>query len=124
MEDGARSEGYPREARIRGGREIRRLFREGRRVRAGPVDVFALRSERGRPRLGVVVPLHGHSAVERNRVRRRLKEIARRSWLAEAWERRESRDVLIRARPSAYARSFDQLRSSLLEAFEALCSDG
>lgn len=88
------------------------------------MDVFAAASPAGRPRLGVVVPRHGHTIVERNRVRRRLQEIARRSWLPEAWEERREIDLLLRARPAAYGASHDGLRRAVLAAIDDLCSDG
>lgn len=65
----------------------------------------------GHPRLGLIVPRFRHSAVARNRVRRRLKEIWRRDVrpLQPAW------DLVVRARRSAYDASFESLRSQLLE---------
>lgn len=53
----------------------------------------------GHPRLGVIVPRHGHSAVARNRLRRRLREQARRTLLP----RLPPLDVVIRSRVGAYA---------------------
>ena len=61
-------------------------MRSGKRRRVGPMDVFLAPSAGRRPRVGFIVPRHGHSAVERNRLRRRLREIARREWLPLAWE--------------------------------------
>jgi len=81
-----KDERFPRTARIGSGREIRELLRRGRRCRLGPVDLFVGPAE-DRPRVGVIVPRYGHSAVERNRLRRRVKEIARREWLSAARER-------------------------------------
>lgn len=113
-------ERYPREARITAGRDIRRVLREGRRRRTGPVDVFAASSPAGRPRLGVVVPLYGHTAVSRNRVQRQLREIGRREWLPGAWEEGREVDVLLRARPAAYGADFAELRDAVLGALEEL----
>lgn len=86
------------------------------------MDVFADRSPAGRPRVGVVVPRHGHTIVERNRVRRRLQEIARRGWLPGAWEEGREVDVLLRARRGAYGTSHEDLRRAVLEAIDELCS--
>ncbi len=73
----------------------------------------------------MIVPRYGHSAVERNRLRRRVKEIARREWLSAAREREgepeRHLDVLIRARREAYESSFDELRGILLERLERPC---
>lgn len=57
------------------------------------------------PRAGVVVPKHRHKIVERNRVKRRLRELVRIKLLPGL----EGIDVLIRAKPEAYNSSFAQL---------------
>jgi ribonuclease P protein component len=65
----------------------------------------------GHARLGLIVPKFQTSAVARNRLRRRLKEIWRRDLQAHqpAW------DLVIRARRESYGASFAQLREQLLE---------
>lgn len=57
------------------------------------------------PRAGVVVPKHRHNIVDRNRVKRRLRELVRIKLLPGL----QRIDVLIRAKPEAYDSSFDQL---------------
>ena len=57
------------------------------------------------PRVGIVVPKHGQNIVDRNRTKRRLREIARVQLLPKV----ANLDVLIRAKPKAYTASFDQL---------------
>jgi ribonuclease P protein component len=57
------------------------------------------------PRAGVVVPKHRRKIVERNRVKRRLRELVRITLLPGL----EGIDVLIRAKPEAYDSSFAQL---------------
>jgi ribonuclease P protein component len=57
------------------------------------------------PRAGVVVPKHRHNIVDRNRVKRRLRELVRIKLLPGL----QRIDVLIRAKPEAYGSSFDQL---------------
>ena len=56
-----------------------------------------------------MVPKHGRSSVERNRVKRRLAELVRRELLAQLG----NTDVLIRARPEAYQATFDELREDV-----------
>jgi ribonuclease P protein component len=63
----------------------------------------------------VVVPRHGHTAVRRNQLRRRIREIGRRSVLPAL---AEPTDTVVRARPAAYEATFDRLR---LEIVAALC---
>lgn len=120
----ARGERFPKAARLRRGGDIRGAFRRGRRVRRDGLDVYSAPStaEPPRPRFGAVVPLHGRSSAERNRLRRRLREVARRDWLPGALEAGDARDVVVRVRPSAYGRGFRELRRDLLDALS--CSDG
>jgi ribonuclease P protein component len=61
------------------------------------------------PRVGIVVPKHRHKIVDRNRVKRRLREIVRINLLPAL----KSIDLLIRARPEAYGSSFDQLSAEV-----------
>jgi ribonuclease P protein component len=56
-----------------------------------------------------VVPKYGHSSVERNKLKRRLRELARRQLLTLA----ASCDVLVRARREAYQATFERLQGDL-----------
>lgn len=80
------------------------------------VDAYVDESPAGRSRVGIVVPAYGHTLAERNRLRRRLREIARREWLPRAPRDGAGPDLVIRARPAAYGVSYRSLRDSLLEA--------
>lgn len=78
------------------------------------------RSPAGRPRVAFVVPRHGRTIVERNRLKRRLREVVRRGWLPEAAGRGLAVDVVIRARPPAYEAGFRELESTLLRALASV----
>lgn len=123
MSDAPTGERFPRRARLRSGEEIRAVFRSGRRRRSGPLELFWRPSPAGRPRVAVVVPRHGRSIVERNRVQRRLREVARRSWLPSAMDEGVALDVVARARSGAYGASFPELRQSFLDGLEAAACD-
>ncbi len=114
----------PRGARIRRRSEIQELFRRGKRLRTGHLDVFVTDSPALRTRLALVVPKHGHKIVERNRLRRRLRETARVELLPVCREREARLDVLIRARPEAYAAGFSQLITEISALATQLCSHG
>lgn len=58
--------------------------------------------------------------MDRNRLRRRIQEVLRREWLPGAVEAGPDVDLVVRARPSAYELSFDELRSRLLRGLESL----
>jgi len=57
------------------------------------------------PRVGIVVPKHRRKIVERNKVKRRLREIVRTGVLQSLG----SIDLLIRAKPEAYGSTFQEL---------------
>jgi ribonuclease P protein component len=74
------SETFSRDDRIRKRREFEECYASGVRVSGRHLQVFLLSGPcAGKPRLGVSVPRRVGNAVARNRVRRRLREIFRRS---------------------------------------------
>ena len=76
------------------------------------LDVRVRASPLGLSRVGIVVPRHQHSAVDRNRLKRRLRELTRVELLP-SLDERPPVDVAIRARREAYAASFDLLRADI-----------
>lgn len=118
-----RGERLPRSARIRHSTEIRALLQRGKRKRTPNVDVFFTPSPASRSRLGVVVPKHGRNIVERNRLKRRLREIGRRGVLPRLDEQGRAGDVLIRARGKAYEAQFEELLGEVITAVEGFWSD-
>jgi ribonuclease P protein component len=88
---------------------------QGKRRRTDHLDLFTRPSPVGRSRLAVVVPRHTQTAVSRNRLRRRIREIGRR-YVLPALD--APTDVAVRARAAAYEATFDRLR---LEVVTALC---
>lgn len=121
---GPRAERFPREARIRKGSEIRRLIEVGARRSTPHLDVFVGRPSGSRSRLGLIVPKHGRRVVDRNQLKRRLREIGRRRVLPALDACGKPADVLVRARGGAYRAEFETLARELAEAVEAMCSDG
>ena len=89
---------------------MRLVLREGKRIRLESLELRIIASLLHHPRIGFVVPKHGHSIVERNRLKRRLREIVRLNIL----QRIPSVDMIIRARPKAYSASFASLERELL----------
>lgn len=60
--------------------------------------------------MGLIVPKFQSTAVARNRLRRRLREI----WRRELQGTMPAVDVVIRARPATYGAAFEALREELL----------
>jgi ribonuclease P protein component len=114
--------GLPRRARITSSDEIRALFRRGKRSKTRHLDAFVSPSPAGVPRIGVVVPKHKRTIVQRNVVKRRLRELGRTVLLPELRNRGAALDVLLRARPEAYTAAFADLRDEVAALTEELCS--
>ena len=112
----------PRAARIRLTRDIREILKRGRRARTPSLDLHVLQRSGGRPRIGWIVPKLGHGIVARNRVRRRLREIARRRVLGALWRSGRGCDLLIRARRKAYSASYTVLEAEVTDGLEVLWS--
>ncbi len=88
----------------------------GRRRRTQHLDLVWRHNASGHPRIGLIVPRHQSTAVARNRVRRRLREILRRDVL----RRLPAIDLVVRAKRSAYTATFAALRAELTGAVETL----
>lgn len=104
---GLTAERLSRSSRLTRAAEIRALMTQGKRRRTDHLDLFVRPSPVGCSRLAVIVPRHQHTAVLRNKLRRRLREIGRRSVLPGL---PEASDVAVRARPAAYDATFETLR--------------
>jgi ribonuclease P protein component len=74
----------------------------------------------GHPRMGLIVPKFQSSAVARNRLRRRLREI----WRQELQPHQPAWDLVIKARREAYGASFSDLRAELLAWLRAVARAG
>jgi ribonuclease P protein component len=117
---GPSDEGFSADRRVRKGSEIRRLLERGKRKKTRMMDVFFDASPVSHSRLGLIVPKHGRTIVDRNRLRRRLREIGRRELLPRLEQRGDSIDVLLRVHRRAYGASFVELRQDIESTMEAL----
>ena len=98
----------PRERRITTRREIAALLR-GARARGPALELYRRPAAGPIARATCITPKHGHTGVERNRLRRRIKELMREVLLSKG----EAHDWLVRTRPSAYELGFSALRIEL-----------
>ena len=89
---------------------------KGKRFRTGDIEVRYIASLLRHPRAGLIVPKYSHSAVDRNRVKRRLREIVRQHALPVLG----AVDFVIRALPSAYRADFSTLQQQVVRACERL----
>ena len=87
--------------------ELRAIMTQGKRHRTDHLDLFTRPSPVGFSRLAVVVSKGDQSAVRRNQLRRRLREIGRREVLPVL---EAATDVVARTRRAAYGADFETLR--------------
>jgi len=85
--------------------------RDGKRLRTSHLDLRVVFATGAVSRIGFVVPKHGHSSVERNRLKRRLRELGRRRVLdvMRGVGPASAVDVVMRAQPGAYRLEYAQL---------------
>jgi ribonuclease P protein component len=101
-------ETFSRDDRLRKRREFEECYASGVRVSGKHIQVFLLADlgDPARTRLGISVPRRVGVAVQRNRVRRRIREIFRRTRSLFGDNRMR---VVVNARPSAASASFQEL---------------
>jgi ribonuclease P protein component len=67
-------------------------------------------------RVGFVVPRHGHSAVDRNRLKRQLRELTRKHLLRDA----PTLDIVLHANRGAFKQHFDDLTTEMMRVVQML----
>lgn len=92
--------------------DLELVRREGKRIRTASLEVRYLASLLHAHRIGIIVPRFRQTAVARNRLKRRLRELARREWPA-TLAHCTPLDVVVRAAPSAYTADFARLASEM-----------
>jgi ribonuclease P protein component len=113
---GNTGERFPRRVRLRRGTELTACWDHGRRVRTRHLDLAWRPTGARHPRTAIIVPRYQFTAVARNRLRRRLREILRRGALASL----PPVDLVVRAKRAAYAAPFAALRAELTDGVSHL----
>jgi ribonuclease P protein component len=96
--------------------EFERVYRQGTAVRGKLLSVHAFANDAGTPRLGLSVSRKVGTAVTRNTVKRRLREIFNSTFS----ETEDGIDFVVSARPRAADASYEDLRSEFRRALEKL----
>lgn len=109
-------ERYSARVRLPRGADLTQCWESGRRVRMRRLDVAWRPNSQGHARTGIVVPRFGETAVARNRLRRRVREIVRRELLRIL----PAVDLVVRTKPAAYEARFAELRAELTDAVERM----
>lgn len=115
---------FPRARRLTRGADIREVLRQGKRSGTAHLDVFDSTSPLSHLRLGLIVPRHGHTAVERNLLKRRLREIVRKDLIPRLQRGDVVLDIIVRARRNAYGVPYEDLRAELIQLADRRWSRG
>jgi ribonuclease P protein component len=108
---------FPRSARLLRRGDFERVYKQGRRHFAAHMTVFYLRRAEGRGiRVGFTVGRMLGGAVERNRIKRRLREAVR----LHAPGASAAVDMVINPKRSLLSAEFAQLRNEIDRAFEVI----
>ena len=106
--------GFPRSARLLRHADFERVYQQGRRHFATHMTVFYLRRAQGeRLRVGFTVGRVLGGAVERNRMKRRLREAVRQYWM----DASTPADVVINPKKSLLKAEFRELLQEVERAF-------
>ncbi|HYN15837.1 MAG TPA: ribonuclease P protein component [Terriglobales bacterium] len=109
---------FSRPARLRKHADFEKVYRSGQRLFSAHMTVFFLRSDSGPARVGFTVPRALGAAVERNRIRRRMREAVR----LNLRDLGDAVDVVIHPKESALAADFARLREEMARAFARIRS--
>lgn len=107
---------FPREARLLKHSDFDRVYKQGRRHFSPHMTVFYLRQAEGEPRIGFTVGRLLGGAVERNRIRRRLREAVRLRRAA----LKDAVDVVINPKKSVLTADFPVVLEEVSRAFDVI----
>ena len=105
---------FPRSSRLTSRRQYRAIYGDGVRVRRSSLTLFSRTNDLGRCRLGITATRKCGHAVQRNRIKRVLREVFR---------QHRSRfdtgvDIVVNARPGARFDDYARIEREFLDALE------
>lgn len=111
--------GFQKSVRLLRSADFRTVYANGRRRNFDWVVAFTLATGKPSSRIGFTVPAAFGPAVDRNRIKRRLREAARKNWalLGPGW------DIVLNPRRSALTLSSARIDMTVQELFRS-CTRG
>jgi ribonuclease P protein component len=117
----AQRQKFPRRFRLLRHSDFERVYKSGRRHFSAHMTVFYLQRKEGEgARVGFTVGRVLGGAVERNRIKRRLREAVRLHWP----QNLGAFDVVVNPKKSALRAEFSELCSEIRRAFEVISKAG
>ena len=103
--------------RLRRRADFLRCYREGRRRQGMPAALYFIPNALGHPRIGITASRKVGKAVERQLLKRRIREIYRR-WADR--KRLPALDIVVHLKPEAKGLEFETFRQELLRGLASL----
>src|SRR5215510_153126 len=104
------NEGFPKSNRILKRREFRQVYEKGRKFRAAFFTAFVMENGGKAARLGITTTRKLGNAVNRNRVRRRLREVFRKNQRSVP----NGIDIVVNAKDSIIEVAYRELESDFI----------
>jgi len=102
-----------KENRLTKKNDFERVYKKGRGLKADSLFLKILENDKGVTRIGIVVSKKvSKKAVERNKVKRRIREIIRKMDLKSGF------DIIIVTYPSIKEKKFDQIEDEIIYLFK------
>jgi len=110
-------ESYGPPERVRDKKDFNKLYKKGVCVRSKYFNIIYLPNDLGHSRMAVVASRKVGNAVDRNRIRRRAKDLFRRNKERLAF----SMDMLFIAKKDLLSITWAEMRERYFEALESIC---
>jgi ribonuclease P protein component len=107
---------FPRTCRLTSRRQYVAVYEKGRRMASTSLVLFGLPNSRGECRLGITVTRKVGGAVQRNRIKRIMREVFRRHRESLA----PSLDLVVNARPGFAEKTTAEIEQEFLRTFARL----
>ena len=107
--------GFPKRVRLLRPADFRRVYSEGRRRNLDWLVAFSLATGDRSSRIGFTVPAAFGPAVDRNRIKRQLREAVRKHWseLGPGW------DIVLNPRRAALELEFPRIGETVCKLFRS-----
>jgi ribonuclease P protein component len=107
--------GFPKSARLLRTADYRKVYAEGKRRNLDWMVAFYRATGRDSSRVGFTLPKAFGPAVDRNRMKRRLREAVRKNWkdLSPGW------DIVLHPRRTALTMEFPRIEEAMRKLFQS-----
>ena len=104
---------FRKEDKLTNPRQFKRILYKGNKVKKGCIELYSGKSADSRPRLGIIISAKVANSVNRNRIKRKIREFFRTHK-----EFLEGKEIVIRVKSPVSDEWFNEFEEAMKEAFE------